>query len=97
MPDYSPEWGELHMGVKKSRHLGGGRLPALNSGSDKSLSLLVPNDLHQAGVALVDIVLQWSFQLLCSPSNEDYARNKTTQQAMVRETVLKSYNILKPC
>ena len=63
----SPGWGELHMGVKESRHLGSGHLPALNPGSDQSLPLLVPDNLHQAGVAFVHVLLQWSFQLLCSP------------------------------
>ena len=71
LPSYSPGWGELHMGVKESRHLGGGDLPALDSGPDQSLSLLVPDDLHQAGVALVHILLQRTFQLLCSPKDED--------------------------
>lgn len=61
----SPERRELDVGVEESRHLSGRNLPALDSGSDQSLPLLVPDDLHQAGVALVHVLLQWPLQLLC--------------------------------
>lgn len=61
----SPGRRELHVGVEESRHLSGRNLPALDSGSDQSLPLLVPDDLHQAGVALVHVLLQWPLQLLC--------------------------------
>ncbi|TNN65851.1 hypothetical protein EYF80_023851 [Liparis tanakae] len=46
---YSPGRCKLHVGVEKSRHFGCGHLPALNPGSDQTLPLLVPDDLHKAG------------------------------------------------
>lgn len=61
----SPWRGKLHMSVKKTSNFRGGRLPALDSGPDQPLPLLVPYDLHQAGVPLVDVFLQRSFQQLC--------------------------------
>lgn len=70
------------MGIKKSCHLSSGNLPALNPGSDQSLSLLVPDDLHQAGVPLVHILLQWAFQLLCSPQDNGYTQNKTHSMSL---------------
>lgn len=66
------------MGIKKSCHLSSGNLPALNSGSDQSLSLLVPDYLHQARIPLVHILLQRAFQLLCSPQDNGYTQSKTT-------------------
>lgn len=81
----SPGRRELHVGVEEARHLGGGHLPALDPGSDESLPLLVPDDLHQAGVALVHVLLQRPFQLLCSPSHSGDAQN---QKLMVSEGVL---------
>lgn len=81
---HSPWWGELHMGIKKSCHLSSGYLPTLDPGPDQSLSLLVPYNLHQAGIAFVHILLQWTFQLLYSSENEDNTSNKTSQKCLWR-------------
>ena len=64
-----PASGELHVGIKEASDLAGGHLPALNTSSDQSLSLLVSHHLHQPGVAFVDILLQGGLQLLCKWQN----------------------------
>lgn len=87
---HSPGWCELHMGVKKSCHLGGGDLPAFDPGPDQPLSLLVPDDLHQARVALVHVLLQRPFQLLCSPTHKVYTRHKTTDMLLLNYIKLDS-------
>lgn len=59
------------MGVEKSCHLASGHFPALNSSPDQSLSFQVPHNLYQAGVALVHVLLQRCFQLLCGSYSKD--------------------------
>lgn len=78
------------MGVKKSCHLGGGDFPAFDPGPDQPLSLLVSDDLHQAGVALVHVLLQRPFQLLCSPTRKVYTRHKTTDVLLLNYIKLDS-------
>lgn len=53
---------ELDVSVKEAHDGRRGGVPAVYSGSDQALPLAVPHNLHQARVALVDILIQVKFQ-----------------------------------
>lgn len=53
---------ELDVSVKEAHDGRRGGVPAVYSGSDQTLPLAVPHNLHQARVALVDILIQVKFQ-----------------------------------
>lgn len=60
---YSPAGVELHVRVKEAHDGRRGGVPAVDAGPDQALPLAVPHDLHQARVALVDVLVQVEFQL----------------------------------
>lgn len=60
---YLPAGVELDVRVKEAHDGRRGRVPAVDSGSDQALPLAVPHNLHQARVALVDVLVQVEFQL----------------------------------
>lgn len=62
MSFFLPAGVELDVRVKEAHNRRRGRVPAVYSGSDQALPLAVPHDLHQARVALVDVLVQVEFQ-----------------------------------
>lgn len=54
---------ELNMSIEEADNRRRGCVPAVDSGSDQTLPLVVPHDLHQARVAFVHILVQVEFQL----------------------------------
>lgn len=70
---HSPGGCELNVGIEETRHLATGCLPALDAGTDQSLSLLVPHDFHHTWVTLVYIILQRPFQLFWDTTKYNWA------------------------
>lgn len=60
---YLPAGVELHVRVKEAHDGRRGGVPAVDAGPDQALPLAVPHDLHQARVALVDVLVQVELQL----------------------------------
>lgn len=54
---------ELDVRVKEAHDGSRGGVPAVDPGSDQALALAVPHDLHQARVALVDVLVQVELEL----------------------------------
>lgn len=59
----SPSSVELHMCVEEAHDWRSGGVPSLDPGADQALALRVSHDLHQARVALVNILVQIELQL----------------------------------
>lgn len=54
---------ELHMCIKEANDRSCGGVPAVDPGSDQTLTLDVPHDLHQTRVALVYVLVQVELEL----------------------------------
>lgn len=60
---YLPASVELDVRVKEAHDGSRGGVPAVDPGSDQTLALAVPHDLHQARVALVHVLVQVELEL----------------------------------
>ena len=56
---------ELDVGIEEADDGTGGGVPPVDPGSDQTLSLAVPDDLHQARVALVHVLVEVELELHC--------------------------------
>lgn len=70
----SPAHAELHVGVEEADHRGRGRLPALQPRPDQAFPPVVADDLHQARVPPVHILVQAVLELHCSGHRDASAR-----------------------
>lgn len=54
---------KLDVSIKEANNRRRGSIPAMDSGSDQALPLVIPHNLHQARVAFVHILVQVELQL----------------------------------
>lgn len=59
---FLPSRVELDVSIKEAHDGRRGGVPAVYPGSDQALPLAVPHDLHQARVALADVLVQVELQ-----------------------------------
>lgn len=54
---------EFHVSIKKPNNRRGCSFPALDSGSNQSLSFVIAHYFHQTWVSFIDILVQVKFEL----------------------------------
>lgn len=75
-----PACAEFHMGIKEANHRGGGDLPTLQPCPDQAFSPAVADNLHEAWVPLVDVLVQVELEFHCKGGKQASQHSPPTSQ-----------------